>query len=130
MCNGHAADCQYNSARMLAECINCTDNTSGDSCDNCLPGFYPNMTTLLNDPNICIGEYVIYRECHQDNYICSIITTCLQMKCCKVIDFMMPSSASKHHSSHGSILDVATFSCLRLVHTSYLSMLKMSRNQQ
>ena len=55
MCNDHAADCQYNVSSMSALCINCTDNTMGDTCEQCLPQFYQDPTLLLDNPNICIG---------------------------------------------------------------------------
>ena len=53
MCNGHANDCEYNTTQSSAACLNCTDNTAGDNCDSCLPGFYQDDVLLLNDPAIC-----------------------------------------------------------------------------
>ena len=55
MCNDHAADCQYNVSSMSALCINCTDNTMGDMCEQCLPQFYQDPTLLLDNPDICRG---------------------------------------------------------------------------
>ena len=53
MCNGHANDCEYIESQSSAVCLNCTDNTTGDNCDLCLPGFYQDDALLLNDPAIC-----------------------------------------------------------------------------
>ena len=55
MCNDHAADCQYNMPSMSALCINCTDNTMGDMCEQCLPQFYQNPNLLLDNPDMCRG---------------------------------------------------------------------------
>jgi len=61
MCNAHAPDCQYMVSSMSALCINCTDNTMGDMCEQCLPQFYQDATLLLDNPNICRGTHV-YRS--------------------------------------------------------------------
>jgi len=53
MCNAHAPDCQYMVSSMSALCINCTDNTMGDMCEQCLPQFYQDATLLLDNPDIC-----------------------------------------------------------------------------
>ena len=37
-------------------CINCTDNTAGDHCELCQPGYFQDLALLLNDQNICRGK--------------------------------------------------------------------------
>lgn len=53
MCNGHANDCEYIASQSSVVCLNCTENTTGDNCDLCLPEFYQDEALLLNDPAIC-----------------------------------------------------------------------------
>ena len=58
ICNGHANDCEYNTTQSLAMCLDCMDNTVGNNCELCVPGFYQDETLLLNDPAICIRKFV------------------------------------------------------------------------
>ena len=72
MCNDHAADCEYDVSSMSALCINCTDNTMGDMCEQCLPQFYQDPTLLLDNPNICIGRSmagVVSQNCMGKNHL-------------------------------------------------------------
>ena len=39
-CNGHSNRCDV----LTGVCLNCTDNTHGDFCEACAPGFYGNAT--------------------------------------------------------------------------------------
>ena len=57
MCNGHANDCEYNATQTLAICLNCLDNTTGNNCELCLPGFFQDEALLLNDPAICTRKH-------------------------------------------------------------------------
>ena len=59
MCNGHASDCEYSTVQSSAVCLNCMDNTTGNNCELCLPGFYQDETLLLNDPSICIRKFTL-----------------------------------------------------------------------
>ena len=70
MCNDHAVDCEYDVSSMSALCINCTDNTMGDMCEQCLPQFYQDPTLLLDNPNMCTGMSmtgVVYQTCMGKN---------------------------------------------------------------
>jgi hypothetical protein len=58
MCNGHANDCEYNTTQSSAVCLSCMDNTTGNNCELCLPGFYQDENVLLNDPAICICKFM------------------------------------------------------------------------
>lgn len=60
MCNGHATDCEYNTTQSTAVCLNCMDNTTGNSCELCSPGFYQDETVLLNNPSICIRKLNLF----------------------------------------------------------------------
>ena len=59
MCNGHASDCEYVASQSSSVCLNCTDNTTGDNCDLCLPGFYQDEALLLNDAAICNRKEIL-----------------------------------------------------------------------
>ena len=61
-CNGNAEDCMYQEGLMTAVCINCTNNTTGSSCTDCLPEFYPNSTILISDPDYCKRTQTYRRE--------------------------------------------------------------------
>lgn len=50
-CNGHADVCIAGFG-----CINCTDNTMGDDCSLCVPGYYANSSLLPIDTNYCTGN--------------------------------------------------------------------------
>lgn len=50
-CNGHADDCIAGSG-----CINCTDNTMGNDCSLCVPGYYANSSLLPIDTKYCTGN--------------------------------------------------------------------------
>ncbi|KAK0065807.1 laminin-like protein lam-2, partial [Biomphalaria pfeifferi] len=41
LCNGHATSCAYDQVKGRGVC-NCSDNTTGDNCDTCMPGYYFN----------------------------------------------------------------------------------------
>lgn len=56
VCNEHASDCEFIPTQSTSVCIDCSDNTAGDQCNECLPSFFQDMTLLLNDANICQGE--------------------------------------------------------------------------
>lgn len=56
ICNEHAENCTFNTTRGTAECISCSDNTIGDNCQMCQPGYFQDLALLLNDPNICQGK--------------------------------------------------------------------------
>jgi hypothetical protein len=73
MCNDHAADCQYDTALSASTCLNCTNNTTGRQCDACAGGYYQDQGLLLNDPNICLGEYNAYLE--------AVANKCLLLEC-------------------------------------------------
>ena len=38
-CNGYSETCYYDNARRVSVCDNCTNSTTGDRCEACLPGF-------------------------------------------------------------------------------------------
>ena len=52
-CNSHATSCEYESTLGSGVCRNCLHNTTGDSCQSCLPFFYRDPLLLLTDPSIC-----------------------------------------------------------------------------
>ncbi|EDO31103.1 predicted protein [Nematostella vectensis] len=55
-CNNHSASCEYHSSKGYGVCLNCTDNTMGDKCEQCKPEFYRNPDTPLNHTNTCLGK--------------------------------------------------------------------------
>ncbi|XP_050395638.2 laminin subunit alpha-3 isoform X1 [Patella vulgata] len=52
-CNDHATSCMYNSTVGRGVCIDCQHNTTGQHCEECVQGFFPNTTLPLNDTQRC-----------------------------------------------------------------------------
>ena len=54
-CNGHASSCQFDPDIGFGRCLDCQHNTTGALCDQCLDGFYRNVSLPIADANACIG---------------------------------------------------------------------------
>ena len=54
-CNGHTDTCVYNSSLGRGVCLECIDNTVGDTCDSCDEGYYRNDEVPITNSNTCIG---------------------------------------------------------------------------
>ena len=66
-CYGHATECEYDedidnrglsidiygSYEGGGVCKNCTDNTQGINCDQCVHGFYRPLGKSLSDKDVC-----------------------------------------------------------------------------
>ncbi|EPQ08178.1 Laminin subunit alpha-1 [Myotis brandtii] len=48
-CNNHSNTCDPE----MGKCLNCGDNTSGDHCDVCAPGYYGKVTGSATDCSLC-----------------------------------------------------------------------------
>ncbi|KAM9633189.1 laminin subunit alpha-1 [Trichechus inunguis] len=48
-CNNHSDACDPETGK----CLNCSDNTAGDHCDTCAPGYYGKVTGSTNDCALC-----------------------------------------------------------------------------
>ncbi|XP_038603188.1 laminin subunit alpha-1 [Tachyglossus aculeatus] len=48
-CNNHTETCDPETGK----CLNCRDNTTGDHCSVCSPGFYGKVTGSINDCSLC-----------------------------------------------------------------------------
>ncbi|KAL5012460.1 hypothetical protein ScPMuIL_011011 [Solemya velum] len=53
-CNDHADSCTFSSIYGKGICDNCTHNTTGQECEECITGYYRNTTVELNSPDVCI----------------------------------------------------------------------------
>ncbi|XP_032828931.2 netrin-G1-like isoform X2 [Petromyzon marinus] len=53
-CNGHSNRCSYIDVLNIVTCVSCKDNTRGQHCQLCRPGFYRNFSVELDNPNMCI----------------------------------------------------------------------------
>ncbi|XP_014675013.1 PREDICTED: laminin subunit gamma-1-like [Priapulus caudatus] len=53
-CNNHAQTCVFNPLTSSGRCLDCTDNTTGEKCEKCLPGYYRNETAALNSSEVCL----------------------------------------------------------------------------
>ncbi|XP_006813789.1 uncharacterized protein LOC102801071 [Saccoglossus kowalevskii] len=51
MCNGHSNECHIVSDEL--SCANCQHNTIGAHCEECLPGYYRDLSKNLSDPEVC-----------------------------------------------------------------------------
>ena len=56
-CHDHADSCTFNMTLGDSICDECYHNTTGDHCDQCVDGLYRNMSTSLDDPNLCQRQY-------------------------------------------------------------------------
>lgn len=52
-CNGHSESCEYQDTTGMGICINCTHNTIGDLCEQCMPMFYNPDDVPFNSPDAC-----------------------------------------------------------------------------
>ncbi|XP_006868776.1 PREDICTED: laminin subunit alpha-1 [Chrysochloris asiatica] len=48
-CNNHSEACDPETGK----CLNCSDNTAGDHCDRCAPGYYGKVTGSAHDCSLC-----------------------------------------------------------------------------
>uniref|UniRef100_A0A5F8G7E7 Basement membrane-specific heparan sulfate proteoglycan core protein n=1 Tax=Monodelphis domestica TaxID=13616 RepID=A0A5F8G7E7_MONDO len=48
-CNNHTETCHPETG----QCLNCRDNTAGDHCDICAPGYYGKVRGSVNDCSVC-----------------------------------------------------------------------------
>lgn len=59
-CYGRASSCHYDPDVAMETggsggvCDNCTQNTAGQQCDECRPGFYRNATASVTNSNLCL----------------------------------------------------------------------------
>ena len=103
-CNGHSVDCAYSTVLQTSNCTSCTDNTTGLSCELCLPGFYHDPVLPLSDPNTCKRKYptptkgmkhvckscfplyhlTITSLCGDDKYVC-VVFVCVHMGVCILV---------------------------------------------
>uniref|UniRef100_A0A146ME41 Laminin subunit beta-1 n=4 Tax=Lygus hesperus TaxID=30085 RepID=A0A146ME41_LYGHE len=75
-CNEHALTCKFNetlfekSGRTSgSECINCEDNTTGNNCELCIPGYYHDPTKPITDIDTCL-ECKCYNDGTVDGGLC------------------------------------------------------------
>ncbi|XP_035684373.1 netrin-G2-like isoform X1 [Branchiostoma floridae] len=52
-CNGHSERCRLIQVLGYMVCIGCLHNTMGRNCEQCLPGFYRDVTKKIVDPDVC-----------------------------------------------------------------------------
>lgn len=52
-CNNHSSQCYYNNTVGSGVCVDCRDNTTGPSCDQCLPFFYHIPSERFSSPSSC-----------------------------------------------------------------------------
>lgn len=61
-CNNHSVDCAYSDALQSSNCTSCTQNTTGNNCELCLPGFYHDPLLPLSDPNTCKRKFAWWHQ--------------------------------------------------------------------
>ena len=61
-CYGRASSCHYDATVAMETggdggvCDNCTQNTTGQQCDECRPGFYRNPSASVTDSDLCLRK--------------------------------------------------------------------------
>uniref|UniRef100_A0A8C3R947 Laminin subunit alpha-1 n=1 Tax=Cyanoderma ruficeps TaxID=181631 RepID=A0A8C3R947_9PASS len=55
-CNNHSETCDPDTGK----CLNCRDNTVGDYCSACAPGYYGKVTGSANDCSICLTKSCVH----------------------------------------------------------------------
>ena len=58
-CNNHASLCEYNVTSSRPVCNLCSHNTTGDSCELCMEGFYHDPDIAIDDVRTCVGMFKI-----------------------------------------------------------------------
>ncbi|XP_070582124.1 laminin subunit beta-1-like isoform X2 [Ptychodera flava] len=69
-CNGHASSCIYDEIKQYGVCQDCTDNTTGDKCEMCLPSFFKNPFAFPGINETCIDSEVTF-PCNQSCISCN-----------------------------------------------------------
>ncbi|XP_006820869.1 laminin subunit beta-1-like [Saccoglossus kowalevskii] len=69
-CNGHATSCHYDETKGTGVCDDCTDNTTGDKCELCLPSYFINPYTIPGVNETCDESLVSY-PCDQSCLSCN-----------------------------------------------------------